>query len=94
VNQWLKKPSTTGGIVYLVVAGLVVAGLVAVAVGQWRGGVTTMGASFVLAFVMRAVLPDERAGMLRVRRRVVDLVALALCATILLTMAAVIPVRS
>jgi DUF3017 family protein len=92
--SWLKKPSTTGGIVYLMVVGLVTIGLILVVLGVWRTGVTIMGLSFCLAFVMRLVLPDDRAGMLRVRRRFVDLTALALCAAGMLLLVAVIPQRS
>ncbi|HEY7042916.1 MAG TPA: DUF3017 domain-containing protein [Nocardioidaceae bacterium] len=89
--NWLKKPSTVGGIIYLVVVAGVLAGLGIVAVGAWRPGIATMGASFGLALVSRAVLPDERAGMLRIRRRFVDLTALAICCGGMLGLAAVIP---
>ncbi len=92
--NWLKKPSTTGGIIYLVVVGGVLVGLVLVAAGVWRGGVVTMGGSFGLALAARAVLPDERAGMLRIRRRFVDLTAMAICCGGMLVLAAVIPNRS
>ncbi len=91
--NWLKKPSTTGGIVYLVGVGMLVAGLLLVAFGAWRSGVTVMGLGFGLAFVMRMVLPDDRAGMLRVRRRLIDLVTLAMCAGLLLSLAVLIPNR-
>ncbi len=88
--SWLKKPSTTGGIIYLVVVSVTLVGLGIVAAGAWRSGTVVMGAGFGLAFVSRAVLPDERAGMLRVRRRFVDLTALALCCVGMLVLAAVI----
>jgi hypothetical protein len=91
VNSWLKKPSTTGGLVYLVVVGTLLAGLVVVVAGAWRTGVTIMGVAFVVAFVARAILPDERAGMLRIRRRVVDLTTMAMCGGGMLVLAAVIP---
>jgi uncharacterized membrane protein YiaA len=91
--NWLKKPSTTGGIFYLVCVGMLVAGLVLVGIGTWRVGVTLMGLGFGLAFVMRLVLPDNRAGMLRVRRRLVDLATLAMCSGVMLAMAVLIPNR-
>lgn len=90
---WLKKPSTTGGIGYLVVVAGLAVGMVVVALGAWRTGVTIMGLSFALAFVMRAALPDGRAGMLRVRRRLLDVAVLALCGAVLLLLAVVIPNR-
>ena len=91
--NWLKKPSTTGGIFYLVCVGMVVVGLGAVALGAWRSGSTLMGLGFGLAFVMRMVLPDDRAGMLRVRRRLIDLATLGVCSGLLLALAVLIPNR-
>ena len=91
--NWLKRPSTTGGLIYLVVAGTLVAGLAIVAVGPWRTGVSVMGAALAVAFVARAVLPDERAGMLRIRRRFVDLTTLAVCAAGMFALVAAIPNR-
>jgi hypothetical protein len=92
--NWLRTPSTTGGIIYLVVVAGVLAGLTLVGVGVWRTGVATMGASFGVALAARAVLPDERAGMLRIRRRFVDLTAMAICCGGMLLLAAVIPGRA
>jgi hypothetical protein len=91
--NWLKKPSTTGGIIYLSVVGGVLVGLALVGAGVWRTGVVTMGVAFGVAFAARAVLPDERAGMLRIRRRFVDLTAMAICCGGMLVLAAVIPYR-
>jgi hypothetical protein len=91
--NWLKKPSTTGGIIYLSVVGGVLVGLALVGAGVWRAGVVTMGAAFGVAFAARAVLPEERAGMLRIRRRFVDLTAMAICCGGMLVLAAVIPYR-
>jgi hypothetical protein len=90
---WFKRPSTTGGIFYLIVVGVVIAGLVLVALGTWRSGMTLAGLGFGLAFVMRLVLPDNHAGMLRVRRRLVDLATLAMCSGVMIAMAVLIPNR-
>ena len=73
--------------------GGVLVGLALVGAGVWRTGVVTMGAAFGVAFAARAVLPDERAGMLRIRRRFVDLTAMAICCGGMLVLAAVIPYR-
>jgi hypothetical protein len=89
--NWLKKPSTTGGIIYLAVLGAVLVGLVLVGFGAWRTGVGTMGVAFGVATVARAVLPDERAGMLRIRRRFVDISAMSLCCAGMLILSALIP---
>lgn len=91
--SWLKKPSTTGGIVYLVVMALLLFGLVIIASGEWRLGVMLMGGSFGLAFIARSVLPEQRAGMLRIRRRLVDLATMAVCGVGLVILAVVIPHR-
>jgi DUF3017 family protein len=91
VNNWLKKPSTTGGLVFLVVVGILLVGLIVVVAGAWRTGVTIMGIAFIVALVFRAVLPDERAGMLRIRRRYVDLTTMAICGGGMLVLAAIVP---
>ena len=91
--NWLQKPSTTGGIIYLTVVVMLLAGLVVVLLGGWRSGVALMGASFGVAFVARTVLPDSRAGMLRVRHRVVDLTAMGVCCVAMFVLSVVIPNR-
>jgi hypothetical protein len=88
--NWLKKPSTTGGIVYLVVTSALIVGVAIVAVGAWRTGVVVMGLAFGVAFVFRAVLPDDRAGMLRIRRRFVDLTTMGACCAGMLILAVVV----
>ena len=90
----LKTPSTTGGVVYLSVVAVVLAGVVTVATGAWRSGVTLMGISFCIAFIARLLLPEHRAGMLRIRRRFVDLTTMGICAVGMLVLAVVIPNRS
>jgi hypothetical protein len=89
--NWLKRPSTSGGLAYLVAAATLVVGLTVVALGPWRTGVVVVGAALSLAFVARAALPDERAGMLRIRRRFVDLTTLAVCAAGMFVLVAAIP---
>lgn len=91
--NWLKKPSTTGGAVYLSVVAAVLVGVGVAATGAWRLGMTIAGISFIVAFIARSVLPDARAGMLRIRRRFVDLATMGLCAVGMLVLAAVIPSR-
>lgn len=50
----------------------VVVGLVLVASGRWRGGSLTLGAALVSGGVLRLLLPERMAGLLRVRRKLVD----------------------
>lgn len=87
----LQKPSTTGGIVYLIVVAVLLVGLGIAVFGAWRTGIVVSGSSFGLAFFFRAVLPEDRAGMLRVRRRLFDLAVLAVCCIGLIVLATVIP---
>lgn len=89
---WLKKPSTTGGIIYLAVVAATLVGLGIVVAGEWRLGVVVMSAALGFACLSRAVLPDERAGMLRIRRRFVDITILAVCSGAMFALAALIPI--
>jgi hypothetical protein len=44
---------------------------------HWREGAALVGAALLLAGVLRAVLPTERAGLLAIRGKVVDIVTYA-----------------
>jgi Protein of unknown function (DUF3017) len=91
--NWLKKPSTTGGIIYLTAVAIMLVGLGVVVTGPWRPGVALVGGSFGLAFVARSVLPDDRAGMLRIRRRSFDLTTMGICCVGMLLLSALVPSR-
>lgn len=86
--SWFKKPSTVGGVIYLLVVATMLVGLGTVAAGAWRAGIVVMGVSFGIAFIARCVLSDQQAGMLRIRRRYVDLTTLAVCSVGMLVLAA------
>ena len=87
-----RIPSTLGGLVYLIVVSINAVGLLIVAFGPWRRGVTLMGAGLLIGAVVRAVLRDRDAGMLRVRRsRWVDVLMLGGVGTALIVLANVIP---
>ena len=57
-----RIPSTLGGLIYLIVVAINAVGLLVVAFGPWRRGVTLMGAGLLLGAVVRAVLRDRDAG--------------------------------
>jgi hypothetical protein len=80
-----------GGLVYLVVLALSGAGLGVVAFGPWRKGVALVGVALVLAAVARVVLTELNAGMLRVRGKLFDVLALGGVGVVLILLAAVIP---
>jgi hypothetical protein len=72
-----RRPSTFGGLIYLVVVATTVAGLCLVAFGPWRRGIAVIGVGFLFAAGMRLVINEGEAGMLRVRGRWFDVTALA-----------------
>lgn len=86
-----RRPQTFGGIVYLVVVAMALIGLALTAAGAWRTGVSWMGAGLLVGSLARLVLPERRAGMLRVRRRTADVAMLTLAGVALLVLAAVVP---
>lgn len=87
----IKKPSTLGGIIYLLVLAGALTGVVMAATGAWRTGVSWLSLSMLVGAGARLALPDENAGMLRVRRKAVDAVVLTVMAVVLLVLVASIP---
>jgi len=86
-----RRPATVGGKVYLVVLAIGVLGLTLVAVDVWRVGVTVLGGGLLVAAAARAVLSDFESGMLRVRSRTFDLLALTSVGAMLIVLAWIIP---
>jgi hypothetical protein len=87
-----RVPSTVGGLVYLIVVAVTAVGLLVVAFGPWRRGVAMIGLVLIFGALMRALLPDRSAGMLRVRRQKwVDVLMLGGVGSALLVLASVIP---
>jgi len=69
----------------------ILASLVVVIYVAFRFGAILLSLSVLLAFILRLRLPDSAAGLLRVRRRRVDLTVLATLGTFLLILAIVVP---
>ena len=65
--------------------------LTIVALAHFRIGSLMLGASLVLAFVLRLVLPSDRVGLLAVRSKSVDLVVLGTLAAALVVFALWVP---
>ncbi|HET6153933.1 MAG TPA: DUF3017 domain-containing protein [Marmoricola sp.] len=86
-----RRPSTFGGLIYLVVVATTVVGLCLVAFGPWRRGIALVGIAFLFASGMRLVIAEGEAGMLRVRGRLFDVVALAGVGIALIALATNIP---
>ena len=86
-----RRPSTVGGMVYLLLVAIGLAGLALVAFGPWRRGVTLIGAGLIFSALMRALLRENDAGMLRVRSRWFDIAAMTGVGIAMIVLAAVIP---
>jgi hypothetical protein len=69
----------------------IVAALIVVIFIDFRFGAILLSLSVLLAFFLRLRLSDSAAGLLRVRRRRVDLTVLATLGTFLLILALVVP---
>lgn len=87
----IKKPSTVGGIIYLVVLAAALVGVGVAASGAWRTGVSWLGLSLLAAAGARLALRNEDAGMLQVRRKTMDATILVVLGGALLVLAATIP---
>jgi hypothetical protein len=84
-------PQTFGGVVYLLVVAITGCGLALLALDSWRRGVGVVGLGLVVGAVLRLVLSEGNAGMLRVRSRLFDVVSLAGVGIALIVLAANIP---
>lgn len=86
-----RRPSTFGGLIYLVVVATCVVGFALVAWGPWRRGVGVIGIALLFAAGMRLVIHEGESGMLRVRSRAFDAAALASAGVALIALATNIP---
>jgi len=87
----LRRPQTLGGTIYLLVLAASLVGLGIVAAGAWRTGVGWIGAGLLVAALARLVLPEEAAGMLRVRRKWSDVLMLTVAGVALLVLSVLVP---
>lgn len=55
----------------LVLLGVLI-GLLLIAMGHWRRGPVLLGVALLVAAAMRGMVPPERAGLLAIRSRAVD----------------------
>jgi hypothetical protein len=86
-----RRPRTRGGVAYLMVLLVAAAGLAMVVAGLWRAGTMLLGVAFLLATVSRIALADEDAGMLKLRRKAIDVPTLLAIGLALVVLAAVVP---
>jgi hypothetical protein len=85
-----RKPRTIGGAIFLGVLGTTALGIALVLAGRVQAGLSTAGAAFLGGAVARLVLPGSQAGMLGVRRKLIDVSTMVLLGAGLLLVAALI----
>ena len=86
-----RKPRTVGGAAYLVVLAATAAGLALVAFAHWRVGLSVIGAALLFGALARLVIPADKAGMLGMRPKTIDVLALGALGAGLIVLAGVIP---
>jgi DUF3017 family protein len=69
---------------FAVVMLIVTVGIVRIVMYHWREGTTEIGLALLLAALLRAMLPDRRAGLLAVRKRKVDVLLYAAFAAMIM----------
>ena len=82
---------TLGTVAFFAAMALGLAGVGIAITGPWRQGVGYVGGALLLACLARLVLPDRMAGMLRVRRKAVDVMVLATLGLGVVALALVVP---
>lgn len=70
-----RRAGFTSYLAFALVIMVVVAGFVLITAYYWRRGATLIGGALLLAGGLRAALSDERAGLLAIRGRAVDVLA-------------------
>ena len=88
-----RYPSTLGGAFYLLVLAVAAGGLVVTWFVNWRLGLEIFGGALCFAALMRAFLNPRDAGMLAVRNKVFDPLALLTLGITIIALAATIPSR-
>ena len=82
---------TLGTVAFLACLGLTAVGVVLAALGSWRPGAGYVGVALLLACLARIVLPERMAGLLRVRRKPLDVVLLAVLGIGIVVLALLVP---
>ncbi|MPZ60386.1 MAG: DUF3017 domain-containing protein [Propionibacteriales bacterium] len=85
------RGKSLGTVAFVGALGLTGIGVLVAAVGSWRQGAGYVGAALLLACLARMVLPDRMSGLLRVRRKAVDVVILGLLGGGIVVLALLVP---
>jgi len=82
-----RRPRTLGGAVFLGVFVSTAVGLGIVVVASWRIGLIVLGSGLLVGGLARLVIPENDAGMLRVRRKWVDAALMTVVGATIVTVA-------
>lgn len=88
MRRWDRLRNQLPMLAVLLVSGT---GLAAVAIHHWRKGLYVIGAGVVLGAVLRLLLPTRRVGLLAVRGRTRDVIALGTLGLGIVVLAALVP---
>jgi hypothetical protein len=75
---------------FLLVMAVVAIGVLRIVQYHWRQGAVLVGVALLLAAVLRAVLRDERLGLVAVRGRAIDVMTYAAFGTMIIAVAVTI----
>lgn len=75
----------------LIVIGVLVVGLVLVMMGHWRRGTAVIGGGLCVGAAERSFLPDQVAGLLKVRGRAFDVTCLLGSGVAIMVLAVAVP---
>jgi hypothetical protein len=59
----------------IVVLTIAAVGLLRVATANWREGSVLLGGALLVAAALRTMLPEDRAGLVAIRSRIIDILA-------------------
>lgn len=88
MRRWDRSRNQLPLLAVLLVSG---SGLLSVSLHYWRKGLYVIGAGVALGAVFRLLLPTRRVGLLAVRGRARDVLALGLLGLAIIVLAAVVP---
>ena len=87
-----ERPRRALGTAVLVVALLLAAtGLVVVGLGPWRLGAGIVGSGLLLGSFARTLMPERRAGLLRVRGATADVIVMTALGVAIVLLALLVP---
>jgi Protein of unknown function (DUF3017) len=88
-----RRRTRPGTLAFLIAVGVALLGIICAAGGLWELGVFLVSGSLLLCAVVRLVLSDQAAGLLRLRRKNVDVATCALLAVGIIVVFVSLPSR-